>query len=231
MNDQRQVLSARTDLSGLVFGRLVVISSSSEQKRGHRFWLCRCECGVERLVRGDWLRRGACTSCGCNQGRPTHGGGRTRLYAVWASMRARCERPSDTAYKAYGARGIKVCERWATSFAAFRDDMGPQPTSAHSVDRIDNDGPYAPWNCRWATRAQQLRNTRRNVFLTVFGERKPLIDWAADPRCVVSYGVLCQRVRSGMGALEALTAKRRPRNAATRPGAQDHRQFASKGMG
>lgn len=77
-------------------------------------------------------------------------------------MKARCHRPSDPRFSYYGGRGISVCDRWREDFAAFFADMGPRPSSKHSIDRINNDGNYEPGNCRWATQKEQMNNTRRN---------------------------------------------------------------------
>lgn len=81
-------------------------------------------------------------------------------WATWTRIKARCYQPSHNNYPRYGARGITVCERWRSSYDAFLADMGRRPTTPGrwSIDRINNDGPYAPWNCRWATHSQQQRN-------------------------------------------------------------------------
>lgn len=100
---------------------------------------------------------------------------------MWGAMRARCENPKNTAYRFYGARGIKVCERWG-NFQNFVDDMGPRPDGA-SIERKDNNGDYCPENCCWADRQTQGNNTRRNVFVEHGGERKTLSQWAHQLGC------------------------------------------------
>lgn len=102
-----------------------------------------------------------------------------KTYRVWADMRARCRNPRWWLYKYYGARGITVCERWNTSFANFFADMGRRPPGMQ-LDRIDNSKGYSPENCRWASRAEQQRNTRATRHIEYQGRTQCLADWAKE---------------------------------------------------
>lgn len=92
-------------------------------------------------------------------------------------MKNRCEKPSCAAYYKYGARGIKVCERWKT-FENFYADMGPKPSAKHTLDRINGTGNYEPGNCRWATPHEQQRNLKNNVRLDYNGKSLTAGEWA-----------------------------------------------------
>ena len=119
----------------------------------------------------------------------------TPEYQIWQKARYRCSNPNDKAYHNYGGRGITVCERWADDFMAFYLDMGPRPSPLHSLDRIDNDGPYSPENCRWATSRQQALNTRRTRHLTWRGETHSAIEWA--DLLGIPYGRIKDRLQRG----------------------------------
>jgi len=109
-------------------------------------------------------------------------------------------------YSYYGGRGIIVCQRWVESFEAFLTDMGPRPSPKHSIDRFpDKNGNYEPGNCRWATQAEQSRNTRRNVNVTFDGRTMCLTDWAKE----LGVSGSCLRYRIRYWSLsDALTTKR-----------------------
>ena len=106
-------------------------------------------------------------------------GNRSPEYVLWINMKARCNNPENAAYKYYGARGIKICERWNNSFSNFLEDVGLRPSSKHSLDRYPNkDGDYEPNNVRWATTSEQQRNRSNSRYLTINNETKTIAEWA-----------------------------------------------------
>jgi hypothetical protein len=133
-----------------------------------------------------------------------HGMAGTPLYRRWRAMLHRCSSPTNIDWKNYGGRGITVCERWQT-FGNFYADMGDPPPGM-SLDRIDNDGPYSPENCRWATQSRQTRNMRKTVMLEHGGVVQSLSDWA--DALGVPYRVLHCRLRHGWSVERTVTTPR-----------------------
>lgn len=192
---------------GARFERLVIVHRTVFTKRSK--WWVRCDCGTEKEVWGSSLLSGHSKSCGCLHSEMTttrnyrHGETGTRLYSVWSSIWQRCTNPNDPAFHNYGGRGVTVDERWR-DFAVFKEDVGPKPSEKHSLDRCANNKGYEPGNVRWATRAEQARNTRRNVVRTYEGRTQCLKDWASE--FGISYYTLIDRIFvQGLSIDKALT--------------------------
>lgn len=209
------------DKTGLLYGRLTVLSFAGFDRNRHSLWECLCICGKKTVVTSCNLVSGEVRSCGCGEAESrhlsaTHGHTRgkksTPEYRSWLAMRTRCENSNRNTWNRYGGRGIKVCEQWA-AFEVFLKDMGPRPKGT-SLERIDNDGDYEQNNCRWATQIEQTANTSRNIFLTLDGETHWLSEWAR--RIGLGEATLRARLRRGWSAMEALTLPITPVFARTR---------------
>jgi hypothetical protein len=188
------------------YGRWTVLSTEVRGKR--RYAQVRCRCGTVKWVIFETLRNGSSKSCGCyNLERKTKHGegyGQTPEYRAWRSLRGRCLNPRDSHYPDYGGRGITLCKRWHT-YTNFLADMGRRPSSAHSIDRKDNNKGYTPRNCRWATLTQQNRNTRRSVRLRYRGKTRHLMEWAEITG--IPYHTLYTRMRKGSTPAQILEAE------------------------
>jgi len=149
----------KLDLLKKRFGQLEVISLAGSDSFGHSLWRCKCDCGNEKVVMGDHLRRGLTGSCGCYSGMRTHGMYKSPEYYAYEHAKARCQNPSAQHYESYGGRGIKFLFE---SFEDFFRCVGTRPVGL-SLDRIDNNGHYEPGNLRWATRKEQLYNKRKSI--------------------------------------------------------------------
>lgn len=158
----------RIDVIGQRYGRLVVLAEV-EPKGKQRRVICQCDCGEQPTVFLTNLNQGRTTSCRrCGYAR-NHGhtvGKRkngsqfaSKTYKSWESMKQRCSNPKATAWKYYGGKGVKVCERW-NDFYNFLEDMKERPEGM-TLDRIDSDGDYTPENCKWSTYKEQARNSGR----------------------------------------------------------------------
>lgn len=202
--------------TGEQFGRLTAIKvgpfAVRSDGRYRSTWICRCSCGVEKIVASKELLCGHVKSCGCGlrEGRAKgfnfkHGeavvGRTTREYRIWRNMVIRCTDPRSEDWPNYGGRGIDVCDRWKASFSFFLEDMGRCP-NGHSLDRIKNDFGYSKENCRWAVLLVQANNTRRNRFVVVKGVRKTVAQWARwageNPNSIYA------RLKRGLDGLEAI---------------------------
>lgn len=129
-------------------------------------------------------------------------GKRQNIYRRWQHMVQRCINPNDRDYPRYGAKGVKVCDRWR-DFTNFITDMGLPPSEKHSIDRIDVTGNYEPTNCRWANCKQQANNRRTTRYLTIDGITRPLSEWS-EMHNICSKTVLF-RLKKGLSHKQAVT--------------------------
>ena len=196
-------------LLGQKFGRLTVLSEASVNKPGKSRWLCRCDCGIEKIVLGSSLKNGSTKSCGCLCGEKntTHGLSKTPEYRAWKGAEHRCTNPKSINFHSYGGRGI---EFRLPNFVEFLAHIGPRPSNKHSLDRIDNEGHYEIGNIRWATINIQNRNRRSNRMIAYQGNNLCIADWAERLGC--SHRTIATRLELGWSVeatLETATGAKR----------------------
>lgn len=186
------------DLTGQKFGRLTVIERAENGKNGSTRWLCRCECGNEKIIEGGHLRSHKIKSCGCLltdvliKRNYTHGMTNTRLFHIWQGIKNRCYNKNFEHYKHYGERGITICKEWKNDFVKFYDwSMNNSYNDTLTIDRIDVNGDYEPSNCRWVKQAEQSRNRRDTVYITYNGETHTFYEWSKITG--INQNTLCTR--------------------------------------
>lgn len=201
------------DLTGKKFGLLEVVrqlpTRITPNKTKQTMWECRCDCGEVVSVRAGDLRRRdgkairACHSCANTVHGHTAPGWQSITYQAWRSMIGRCARCID-----YLEKGITVCDRWRTSFAHFLSDLGERPGREYTLDRMNNDGHYEPGNCRWATKTEQARNTKANVWIEIGERRMLLTDWLTEVG--MTSGTYYHRISRGLSPAEVIQGKKPP---------------------
>ena len=206
------------DLTGKRFGRLVVMEIA-EKQYDHETWLCKCDCGNEKIISKRSLLSGSSRSCGClldetrkKPNRITHNLSKTRIYKEFYSMRSRCKRDSPC-HKNYYEKGISVCDEWSSEngFEAFLNwSLLNGYNDGLTLDRIDNNGNYEPSNCRWVTYKEQQNNKSTNVYIHYCGETKTLKQWSEYLN--LSYGMLKARHRLGIKPPELFEKSKRNRD-------------------
>lgn len=192
-------------LEGQKFGRWTVLERAEKHpKTGSSMWLCRCECGTEKVVSELSLVRGESKSCGClhKNSMTSHNKAYTRIYRIWGHLKGRCLNKKHHAYKDYGGRGIAVCDEWL-NFEPFYDwAMSNGYKEDLSIDRINVNGNYEPNNCRWVTIKEQNRNRRSNKLITYNNETHCIAEWAEIYN--INRKKLEKDIRQGMSLEDAI---------------------------
>lgn len=197
------------------YGRLIVLALYERRQKagGSRlFWKCRCDCGGEHIAESSNLRAGnvsqcsECTDASRKSGRRRrHGhaskGKPTKAYYTWLAMKRRCSNPNSADYPRYGGRGVTIDPRWE-KFENFLADIGEPPTPDHQIERKDNDGPYSPENCVWATRIKQANNKRNSRHIKIDGVSRTLAEWCQEYG--KPYHQVNARINKGWSAKDAL---------------------------
>lgn len=187
---------------GQRFGRLVADSEPrSVPGKAYRMVSCKCDCGNKVDRPAAQLLSGRFTSCNCKK-YSLDGLSNTPTWRSWQGMMARCYHENVKSYADYGARGIKVCERWH-DYKAFLADLGERPSAGHSIERQNNDKDYEPGNVVWATRLEQNNNTRKNLRLTFKGKEQTLSQWCRE--LDLPYGTIQARLAAGWDTEKALS--------------------------
>lgn len=200
-------MTNKIELVGQTFGRLIVLSFEGKNKENRPMWLCKCECGNEKVVLEKNLKNGGTKSCGClvvrnGKEKTKHNMTDTPTWKSWRAMMKRCYEPSASNFSTYGGKGISVESRWHI-FQNFLEDMGERKENM-SIDRINTDLGYFKENCRWASNTTQNNNRGDyNTVLTLNGVSQTQAEWAKQ--LGIKDTALSERLRRGWSIEKALT--------------------------
>ena len=204
------------DLKGQKFGKLLVIEESG-RKRKEAVWKCVCDCGKTINVNSYSLRNGKTKSCGClkidefKKRSTTHNKSKTRLYAVYKAMKARCYNKNTNRYNLYGGKGIKICDQWLLDFESFyiwAIAHGYNENAERgqcTIDRINPNGDYSPENCRWVDMSIQSTNKCDSKKIEFRGERHTITEWSKILK--IKQPTLSFRLSHGWDVEKAFTTK------------------------
>ena len=205
----------KNDLVGKTFGRLTVIKEVERNNRGERCFLCKCNCGNEKIIVGWRLttKNKPTQSCGClhkeivSNTFKTHGDSNERLYHIYKGMINRCLNENDKSYKYYGGRGIKLCDEWLNDYELFKKwSLDNGYNELLTIERVDINGNYEPRNCRWATRKEQANNTRKNHLLEYNGKLYTMSE--LSELCGINYSTLRKRINDMGWSVEKAVSKK-----------------------
>lgn len=203
---------------GESFGQLTVIGPAVPGQLGN-YVPCMCNCGVPVFVLWSQLHSGSRTTCGTGC-RPKFK--KERLYSIWTNMKSRCLNPNTPSFSRYGGRGITIDPSWM-AYRGFREWAMSAGYEEHlTLERVNNNGPYSPGNCKWIALTAQARNRESCITISLGTQTKILSEWAADPRCLVKYHTLYARIKKGWELLEAMT---------TPTGSRRSKAFDGRGSG
>jgi hypothetical protein len=200
---------------GQIYNRFTILKIV-EPSKGYKNALVMCSCNLKtiKFVRLSNLKNGNTKSCGCLKIEKTkekntiHGLRKCPIYGIWKKMKQRCENKTNKDYINYGARGIYVCERWQ-EFKNFYDDMFPSWSFGLTIDRKNNNEGYTFDNCRWTTRLEQNRNTRKNFYINYQGRTQCLSAWCQEFN--LKYHTVKRRFYDGKTPEQAFFPGRLPR--------------------
>lgn len=198
------------------YGQLEILKLDHiHRKTKQGYYLCRCDCGNEKVIGINALRNGSTKACGCLQGKDSKwkftSTKFSRLHKKWVHMISRCNNQKDISYKNYGARGIRVCKEWENDFDCFAEwALKNGYKNELEIDRIDNDKGYCPTNCRFVSKKNNNRN-RRNTKKVTHNDIQITLGELSE-QFGIKYKTLWQRIyRDGLTVEQAIQKNGRER--------------------